>query len=353
LDLNRDLNHFSEIFIYTDDRCSNLTYKGVAALKWISTHCSEATYVIKVDDDIFVNMFTVVKHLKDLYTTSQRSRIIMCTVRSTGRVHRRGKWGVPRRIVPQRFYPVYCSGLFAIMSADVVRAAYRASYYVRFFWLEDVYITGRLMEAMRHSTRSLGENRGVAEGGQSEVGVSSGSRFVADRPIAVVGVEVGDTSDVGGRKGVAKGEVVGAENDSKPAVRYFDMRAVVCNQTEMAVLYTHRTEWYKYAFTHVHDGQLFWSTWSALCQVAERSAIPTPSVIRPGVLADDYQPLRSIFPDIELRWQRWSQRERRRIRREYFNLRIKRKDYYSPQSHQTIPAPTVHRHRPKKILSKD
>ena len=48
------------------DSYKNLTYKGVMALKWISTYCSTARYVLKVDDDMVVNTFTLIKHLKAL-----------------------------------------------------------------------------------------------------------------------------------------------------------------------------------------------------------------------------------------------------------------------------------------------
>ena len=311
--------------------CRNLTYKAVAALKWISKHCAEATYVIKVDDDTFVNMFTVVKHLKDLYATKQRSRIIMCDVRWNGRVYRRGKWRVPIWVVPEKVYPPYCNGLFVIMSADVVRAAYRASFFVRFYWIDDVYVTGYLIQAMHRPipgvsgkmgvTAGVGGIRSVRKSGRNMVSVTNGSELDVDRPLAAVGGEVGGTSGVGRPVGGAKGGDMGGEQ----AVRHVDINAATCNQTEMGVLYAHRTEWYKYAFTHVHDDHLFWSTWSALLAVARHFTIPTPSVIRPGVLADNYQSLSSIFPDIESRRQKWSEHEKIRLSKEYSNWRWKRR----------------------------
>lgn len=46
------------------DAYKNLTYKGIMALKWISIYCSQIKYVLKVDDDIVVNTFTLLNHLK-------------------------------------------------------------------------------------------------------------------------------------------------------------------------------------------------------------------------------------------------------------------------------------------------
>ena len=39
------------------DHYQNLTYKGLLALKWVSTHCQKAKYAIKADDDAFDQHF--------------------------------------------------------------------------------------------------------------------------------------------------------------------------------------------------------------------------------------------------------------------------------------------------------
>ena len=61
------------------DSYKNLTYKGVMALKWISTYCSTAKYILKVDDDMLVNTFTLINHLKflDKYY-SDRKNTLLC-----------------------------------------------------------------------------------------------------------------------------------------------------------------------------------------------------------------------------------------------------------------------------------
>ena len=64
------------------DSYKNLTYKGLMALKWISTYCSQANYVLKVDDDIMVNTFTLMNHLKYLdhheYSKKKMRGMILC-----------------------------------------------------------------------------------------------------------------------------------------------------------------------------------------------------------------------------------------------------------------------------------
>jgi hypothetical protein len=61
------------------DSYKNLTYKGVMALKWISIYCSKIKYILKVDDDIVVNTFTLINHLKFLDKhTPNRQNTILC-----------------------------------------------------------------------------------------------------------------------------------------------------------------------------------------------------------------------------------------------------------------------------------
>lgn len=61
------------------DSYKNLTYKGIMALKWISIYCSQTKYILKVDDDIVVNTFTLMNHLKYLDKhIPDRQNTILC-----------------------------------------------------------------------------------------------------------------------------------------------------------------------------------------------------------------------------------------------------------------------------------
>ena len=49
-----------------DDSYKNLTYKGIMAVKWLSTYCKQAKYILKTDDDIFTNVYILLRHLDSL-----------------------------------------------------------------------------------------------------------------------------------------------------------------------------------------------------------------------------------------------------------------------------------------------
>ena len=126
----------------------NLTYKAIAALRWIAIHCKRVDYILKADDDIFVNIFNLQRRIFELHSTSIRSRLLLCRVWSRAPVARYGKWAISHGELPVKVYPNYCAGLAYIQTADVARALYRMSLRISFFWIDDVYVTGLLVEAL-------------------------------------------------------------------------------------------------------------------------------------------------------------------------------------------------------------
>ena len=46
------------------DSYRNLTYKGIMGLRWTSEHCAHARFLLKTDDDIFVNTFNLLAELR-------------------------------------------------------------------------------------------------------------------------------------------------------------------------------------------------------------------------------------------------------------------------------------------------
>ncbi|KAH8019515.1 hypothetical protein MRX96_005477 [Rhipicephalus microplus] len=128
------------------DSYHNLTYKHVMGLKWVATHCSQAHYVLKTDDDVFIDLFQVSAQLG----SHAPSRLLMCGLIRRPYVKRsqRSKWRVSFREYRPHRYPPYCSGWAIFMSPDVVRDLYRASADVPYFWVDDVLVTGILAQRL-------------------------------------------------------------------------------------------------------------------------------------------------------------------------------------------------------------
>ncbi|XP_048743624.2 beta-1,3-galactosyltransferase 1-like [Ostrea edulis] len=150
--IEMEYNHYGDI-VQEDfmDSYRNLTYKGIAALKWISNHCRHASFAIKSDDDIMINLFKIVDEIK--HSTVNKygtTNLILCNqwVRMKVLRDENSKWYVPKTEFQPDYFPPYCSGSAFILSVDVCEKMYTASFYTPFFWVDDYYITGALAKAI-------------------------------------------------------------------------------------------------------------------------------------------------------------------------------------------------------------
>lgn len=122
------------------DTYHNLTLKTIMGVKWASIFCPNAKFVMKTDDDMFVNLQglqkVLLKHGKKLqYSIGGQCRTNEGPIRSKGY-----KWYVPKALYPQSKYPGFCSGTGYVTSMSVAKQIYEVSQHVPFFYLEDVYI---------------------------------------------------------------------------------------------------------------------------------------------------------------------------------------------------------------------
>ena len=128
------------------DHYQNLTYKGLLALKWVSTHCQKAAYAVKADDDAFINIFKITDILE---LNQHRKRLVVCPQWKTMPILRDPskcmKWCVKYSEFPgQNFFPRYCAGLSYALSREIIPIMHKAAAKTPFFWIDDVYITGLL-----------------------------------------------------------------------------------------------------------------------------------------------------------------------------------------------------------------
>lgn len=130
------------------DAYRNMTYKHVMSLKYAVYHCSQAKYVLKTDDDIFVNMPTMLGFLNYGLSPNGADNLMLCVLIRNAMVLRsyRSKWRVSFKEYPYREYPPYCIGWAILYSPDVVFALYKAAQVNSYFWIDDVHVTGILAD---------------------------------------------------------------------------------------------------------------------------------------------------------------------------------------------------------------
>ena len=138
------------------DRYAHLTIKSLSGLLWIAKHCPQSSYMIKCDDDSYLNMKNIIKYLVLLNSNTER---IHGFVYRHPRVMRTGLWAVPKEVCTKDYYPDYCSGNTYVIPSSVVPKLLTCLYqqYTTHLHIEDVYITGVLAKCanitLHHDSR--------------------------------------------------------------------------------------------------------------------------------------------------------------------------------------------------------
>jgi len=126
------------------DSYSNLTLKSLVMLHWTRTNCPGVRYLVKCDDDVFINTPLLMRDLiNNVHTQFIMGRIIAYA--QPIRVPT-AKWYTPRSVYNHSVYPTYASGAAYLISGDVIGKLYDEGVRDRrgLFWIEDVYVTGLL-----------------------------------------------------------------------------------------------------------------------------------------------------------------------------------------------------------------
>lgn len=132
------------------DSYLNITHKAVLVLRWVTEHCKEAPFILKLDDDVFVNIFSLYHQFLPSLGTAYKS--IWCEVKPpfSQKIHR---WSGQRYQIADHefkgytYYPIpFCRGYFVLISQDSVNEIYEAAKEAPFFWIDDIYVYGILVQ---------------------------------------------------------------------------------------------------------------------------------------------------------------------------------------------------------------
>ena len=128
------------------DKYENLTLKSLAMLNWVLEYCRTARFLVKSDDDLYINLPVMLSELQK-YETSQH-KFVLGRIHPVAPVPRSNdenceeKWMMSREEYPDNLYPEYIIGCAYAMSVSTVSDLHVASMKVRFVRIEDVFITG-------------------------------------------------------------------------------------------------------------------------------------------------------------------------------------------------------------------
>ncbi|CAH1980496.1 unnamed protein product [Acanthoscelides obtectus] len=123
------------------DTYDNLTLKTISVLEWVDNYCPKASFVLKTDDDMFIN---VSRLLAFIAKHKPETRAIY------GRLAK--KWKPIRNkmskyyISPQQYkppvFPDFTTGPAYLLPANLAKELYLTALNHTYFKLEDVFVTG-------------------------------------------------------------------------------------------------------------------------------------------------------------------------------------------------------------------
>ncbi|XP_066426588.1 beta-1,3-galactosyltransferase 2-like [Molothrus aeneus] len=119
------------------DTYNNLTLKTLMGLEWVSRFCPNASYVMKADHDVFLNL----EYLAGLLRPPRTDFLTGYVYRRTGPLRNRAyKWFVPREVYPNDTYPPYCGGPGYVLSGDLALRVFRVAQALPVINMEDAFV---------------------------------------------------------------------------------------------------------------------------------------------------------------------------------------------------------------------
>ena len=119
----------------------NLTLKSLLILKMMSEHCRNARFLLKCDQDVFVNVPHLVELLQGVVGAR---RTFLGHVRHNSVAERSGKNKVTKNEYPLETFPPFMPGPSYVVTNDLPRELLEAAEYMPYLVVEDVYVTGVL-----------------------------------------------------------------------------------------------------------------------------------------------------------------------------------------------------------------
>ncbi|XP_018429520.1 PREDICTED: beta-1,3-galactosyltransferase 1-like [Nanorana parkeri] len=123
------------------DTYYNLTLKSLMGMEWVAKFCPTASYVVKIDNDMFLNVDYLVHQLLRPELPVRTNYFTGYIVINTGPLRgEKYKWYVPKEIYPNDTYPPYASGPGYVFSADMAKKIYDISQQIRVIPMEDSFM---------------------------------------------------------------------------------------------------------------------------------------------------------------------------------------------------------------------
>ncbi|KAG8430391.1 hypothetical protein GDO86_017898 [Hymenochirus boettgeri] len=123
------------------DTYYNLTLKTLMGMEWVAKYCPTASYVMKIDSDMFLNVEYLIHKVLLPDSPVRNNYLTGYIVPTSGPMRSKAyKWYVPKEVYPNDTYPPYCAGPGYVFSADLTQKIYDVAQTIRVIPMEDSFI---------------------------------------------------------------------------------------------------------------------------------------------------------------------------------------------------------------------
>nr|XP_034953129.1 beta-1,3-galactosyltransferase 2-like [Zootoca vivipara] len=123
------------------DTYNNLTLKTLMGMEWVSKFCPNATYAVKADSDIFLNVNYMVSQLLQPHLPPKKNYMTGYIYWKTKPLRDKAyKWYVPREVYSNETYPPYCAGPGYVFSGDLAKKIYQVAKTIKVINMEDAFM---------------------------------------------------------------------------------------------------------------------------------------------------------------------------------------------------------------------
>lgn len=139
------------------DTYRNLTRKHLMGLRWAVRSCERVRYIMKTDDDIVVDVYSVLEKLRSGVADCEDC-VVGYLLRNMAPVREpANKWYVSETEYAGNIYPDFVSGwLYVTQPRLASRLLDRVERSHEHFWIDDVFVTGMLRRAANAEIRDIG-----------------------------------------------------------------------------------------------------------------------------------------------------------------------------------------------------
>ncbi|KAH8263302.1 hypothetical protein KR044_007122 [Drosophila immigrans] len=131
------------------DSYNNLTLKTISSLEWADQHCNRAQYILKTDDDMFINVPKLLNFVKQLEKHKNKRLIFGRLAKKWKPIrNKKSKYYVSTDQFPAAVFPSFTTGPAYVMTGDIVHDLYVRSLKTVYLKLEDVFTTGIVAQSL-------------------------------------------------------------------------------------------------------------------------------------------------------------------------------------------------------------